>query len=267
MNQKKETIDWREKFASFLGVATIFLMIGAAVMTVEFFNRLKENQYIGQSDLRTSEIIVSGRAEKYVAPDLALISVGVKSEALTVAEAMSENTEKMNSIIGALEDDFRLEGKDLKTTLFNLRPLYEWRESKLYSSRQRVLVGYEVDQSLEVKIRDFDLIGDIIEQVTFLGANQVSELRFIIENEDSIKDELRAIAVAEAKEKADNLANQLKVRLVRIISFREETPATPWLRGAGEMFYADSSELSPAPSIQSGENKVEISVSITYEIN
>lgn len=268
-NHLNDHKDWRGKFASFLGMATIFLMVITAVTTVEFFNRLKENKYIGKDIPALNQITVSGQSERYVKPDLALIRLGVTVEAKTVGEAMEQNTEKINQIIDSLQNDFELAEEDLKTTQFSLSPRYEWREKEDYLPGERVLVGYEVNQSLELKVRDFEIIGALIQQAADLGANQIDDLIFLIEDEDSIRNEIRAEAIAQAKEKAEKLASELGVRLTRMLNFREEEPVTYRARGAGGIMYDDESmEIAPAtPSIQSGQNKVEVNVSITYEIN
>ncbi len=263
----KETTNWQPKLASFLAVATIFLMAVTAVTAVEFFNRLKENRYIGRDMEFRNEITVSGQAEKFVRPDLALVVLGIKTEGKTVEEVMSENTRAMNGVIEVLKDEIGLPEGDLRTTQFNLSPRYEWHEQREGIRGERVLVGYEANQSLEVKVRDFDQIGQIIERATARGANQVGELRFDLEDEELTKKEIRAEAIAQARSKARDLAEQLDVRLVRVTNFREDVPAIPWARGMAEMMYSDSAEPAGAPSIQPGENKVEVSVSITYEIN
>ncbi len=258
--------DWRTKLTSFIGIATIFLMVATAVMTIEFFNHLKENDYIGQSLEFRSEITVAGQAEKFVKPDLAVINLGVTTEEETVSEVMQENTRIMNDIIEALKED-ALSDENIKTKQFNLSPRYEWRTKSDYIEGERILVGYQITQTLEARISDFDKIGAIIQKAADLGANQIGALTFIIEDEDIIKNELREEAIAQAKGKAKELASQLGVSLKRIIYFREEVPTTLWARGAGDMAYKESIESPMTPSIQSGESKVEVNVSITYEIN
>ncbi len=267
MEEKNKNNDWRKSLASLLGVLTVFLVVATAVMAVDFFNRVKENRYIGQDLEFRNEITVAGQAERFIQPDLALISLGVKNEAETVDEAMSENTQKMNQIIEALKTELDLPESDLKTTQFNLSPRYEWRTTKENGSRERVLVGYEVNQSLQVKVRDFEQISLIIQKASSLGANQIGELVFTLEDETSVKEEIRAEAIAQAQAKADKLAQQLGIKLVRITNFREDLPVIPWARSAGDVALYDSIESVPAPSIQPGENKVEVNVSITYEIN
>jgi len=258
---------WQPKLVSFIGIATIFLMVATAVMTIEFFNRLKENDYIGQSLEFRSEVTVTGQAEKFVKPDLAIINLGVTTEGETVSEVMTENAKAMNDIIEALKEEDTLLDENIKTREFNLSPRYEWRTEPDYIEGERILVGYEVSQTLEVRISEFDIIGPIVQKVADLGANQIGALVFIVENEDVIKNELRGEAIAQARGKAKELASQLGVSLKRIIYFREEAPITSWARGGGDMAYLEEIESPVAPSIQSGENKVEVNVSITYEIN
>ncbi len=264
---QNEKLDWRHKLNGFLGIATVLLMIVTAVTTVEFFNRLKEYRYIGQNPELRSEITVSGQAEKFVKPDLAIINMGVKTEAENVNDAMAENVTKMNAVIEALKTEIGLEDENLKTTQFTLSPRYEWLTQKDYIEGERILAGYEVNQMLEVRIRDFDSIGQIIQRATELGANQVGEFSFIVENEDAVRDEIRGEAIIQARQKAEELADQLGVSLSRIIYYYEDVPAVLWARGAGDMAYPESMDSSIVPSIQSGENKVEVSVRITYEIN
>mgnify|MGYP000849219941 CR=1 FL=1 len=264
---KDQQNNWQEKLAPLFGALTLLLIVTSAVMAVEFFNGLKENRFIGRNMEFRNEITVSGEADRFVQPDLAVVSLGVRNEADTVEAAMTENTERMNRVIEAMRSELGIPEKDLKTTQLNLSPRYEWRETRDNGSGERVLVGYEVSQSLQIKIRDFDQVGQVMQQAGSLGANQVGDLVFTLEDETAVKEELRAEAIAQAQAKAETLADQIGVKLVRITGFREDLSAINWPRAAGNVAYDSVAESVPAPSIQPGENKVEVSVSITYEIN
>jgi hypothetical protein len=214
-----------------------------------------------------STITVSDTGTVYVKPDLALATASVITEKKTVAEAMTENTKKMNAVIEAVKAE-GVESKDLKTTTFNISPRYEWYEaSELYPSGRRVLAGYEVTQSLEIKIRNLEKIGDIIAKATDTGANDVSNLQFTVDKQDEIKKQARDQAIEKAKAKAKDLAGQLGIKLVRISSF-SESGVVPYYYGLEK---AMSSGLgggaeAPSPQIETGENKIEVTVYLTYEI-
>jgi uncharacterized protein YggE len=211
-------------------------------------------------------ITVSDTGEIYAKPDLVLTTFSVITEAKTVTEAMQENTKKMNAIIDFVKGQ-GVEEKDVKTASFNVYPRYEYQKVETeiypYPPGKRVLVGYEVTQSLEVKIRDMEKIGDIIQGATDAGANQVGDLQFTIDKEEELKQQARAEAIKKAKEKAEKLAEQLGVKLVRITNFSEnsvvpyygfEKVATPMAGGA------------EAPQIETGQNKISVTVTLTYEI-
>ena len=157
-------------------------------------------------------ITVFDSGEIYAKPDLALSTFSVVTEAKTVGEAMDENAKKMNDIIYFIKEQ-GVEEKDLKTTGFNLYPRYEYQKVETeiypYPPGKRVLVGYEVTQSLEVKIRDMTKIGEIIQGTAENGANQVGDLQFVIDKQDELKAKARAQAIEKAKAKAEELASQL----------------------------------------------------------
>ncbi len=244
------------------GALVLFLIAIVVWLGVDIVNKIKESAYIGQDVAYRNTIVVSGSGEAYARPDLALTTFSVVTEAKTVGEALSENSQKMNDIITYLKEQGIAE-KDLKTTAFNIYPLYEWHERTVSQpSGERVLAGYEVRQSLQVKIRDLSLVGTLIGGAAERGANQIGSLQFTIENEDELKSQAREEAIEEAKNKAKNLASQLGVSLVEIINF-SETSRLP--------VYYESAEVvgkgGGSPEVEPGENKIEVNVTLTYEIN
>lgn len=251
----------------FLVIVILFLVSLTVLVGVKIFNEIKEGKYIGQGIKSQNTIAVSATGEVYVKPDLAVVVFSAVTEEKTLTEALSKNTEKMNMVIDFIKNQ-GIEEKDLKTTSFNIYPRYEWYEEieiPPYPKGKRVLVGYEVHQSLQVKIRDMEKIGDILQGATDAGANQVGDLQFTIDKEDEFKKQARQQAIEKAKEKADELAIQLGVNLVRITSFQESSvlpyfyaipEAAVGMGGGGE-----------APKIEPGENLIKSTVTITYEIN
>jgi len=256
-------------FAGLIIVLIVFLASLIVLTGVNIVNHIKEGKYIGQGIEVKNTISVSGKGEIYAKPDLALITFSVKNEAKEVSEAMRKNTEKMNAVISFIKEQ-GVEEKDLKTTSFNIYPRYEYRkderEGYFYPQGKRVLVGYEVIQSLQVKIRDLTKIGAILEGATSKGANLVGNLQFTIDKQEELKAKAREEAIKRAKDKAKEIASQLGVRLLRITSFRETTSVPRYYRGLKEVVGMGGGEEVIQPQIEAGENKIEVNVSITYEI-
>ena len=250
-NQKRNII------TVLLIVAIVFLVSLTVWVSIDIQNKIQETE---------NTITVSDTGEVYAKPDLALTTFSVITEEKQVAEALSKNTEKMNAVIDSVKNQ-GVEEKDLKTVSFNIYPRYEYQrvepEIYPYPPGKRVLVGYEVTQSLEVKIRDMAKIGDIIQGATDAGANQVGDLQLTIDKQDELKKQAREQAIEKAKTKAKELASQLGVNLVRISNFSESS-IVPRYYGLEKVAAMGTGE--EAPQIETGENKIEVTVIITYEI-
>ncbi|MDO8503065.1 MAG: SIMPL domain-containing protein, partial [bacterium] len=243
------------------------LILATAWVGVDMINKIKAGKYIGQGIQLKNTITFTGTGDIYAKPDLAIINFSVVNSAKTVALALDQNQKEMNAVIGSIKGQGVLD-KDLKTTNFSIYPQYEYRKEETniypYPPGKRMLTGYEVSQSLEVKIRDLDKTGQIIEESAGAGANQIGDLQFVIEKEDELKRQAREQAINEAKAKAKELAALLGVRLVKVTSF-SENQVLPRFYGLEKAMAPSGGGVSP--QIQTGENKIEVQVSITYEIN
>lgn len=246
-------------FSILIAVLIVFLGCLVVLTGVNIANQVRKGRYIGQEIKTKNNISVSGKGEIYAKPDLALVTFSVRNEAKQVPEAIKENSEKMNKVISSLKQQGIAE-KDLKTTSFNIYPRYEYRKdgTGIYPRNKRVLVAYEVTQSLQVKIRDLSKVGKIIQGATDNGANQIGNLQFTIDKQDELKAKAREMAIKQAKSKAKQIASQLGVHLVRVTNFSENSSVPPYYR------HIEAKELTP--QIETGENKIESNVTITYEI-
>jgi len=266
-NQSLKKINQNEKNI-FLVIIGAFFVVLILFFGVSIQNKIKEGKYIGQEIESKNTISVSGTGEVYAKPDLAIINFAIENEAKTVAEAMSENTKKMNEIINSLKNE-GIDEKDLKTLNFNIYPRYEWHDELITKDNsRRVLVGYEVSQSLQVKIRNMEQIGEIIREAANAGANQIGNLQFTIDNQDEFEKQAREKAINEATEKAKELASQLGIDLVRIVNFNESS-SRPSIYNLAKSSYdiMSAGGIEEASQVETGENKIEMTVNITYEIN
>ncbi|HOI60095.1 MAG TPA: SIMPL domain-containing protein [Candidatus Pacearchaeota archaeon] len=242
---------FENKFFQFLIFVLLIVFIAFLLSSIGNNTRLSENE----------TITISGLGEVYAVPDIAVIDVAVLTESKTVEAAMSENTTKMNNIISALKQDLTIDEKDIKTTSFNISPRYAWEDK----TGKRNLVGYEISQLINVKIRNLDATGNVIQKVTELGANSVSDLTFTFDNDQELKEEARNIAIKDAKEKAKDLEKELGIKMVRIVNFSESSYAPVTIR-SGSMKVMNESLDYAAPTIEAGQNKITSNVSITYII-
>lgn len=246
-------------------IGGLMILLLASVITFMIFaiqNEYRQGRYIGQDVERKNSISVSGEGKIQAKPDIGLINLGVISEAPNVATAQKDNTEKMNKITQAMKD-LGVEEKDLKTTNYNIYPKYQYT-----TSGRSNIIGYEVNQTLEVKIREnlMSKIGDILSKAAELGANQIGSLSFTFDDPEALKTQARKKAIENAKEKAKVLTDDLGVKIVRIINFIETASQPPTLYDYALKEGLGMGGGGTTPDIQTGENEIAAYITIEYEI-
>lgn len=251
-------------------------LAGGLLLLAMFFAQLKEYRYIGAGLSPQTTISVSGEGEAYQAPDIAETSFSIVEEAKSITEAKQKVDDAMRKVHTAL-NAAGVEEKDIKTTGYNFYPKYEWRQSQVlcvtYPCVQppgkQVLTGYEVTQSVDVKIRKIDDAGAIVTVLAENGATNLSNLTFSVENEDELIAKARAEAIAKAKAKAEVLAADLGVTLVRVVSFNEGgySPIYNYARSEKSMALGMGGDMAGAPAdLPVGQSKIVSNVNIVYEI-
>lgn len=224
---------------------------------------------LGRQDMYPANtIMVEGTGKGTSIPNLAVISFSVTEEGATVADAQNKATEKTDAALSAVKG-LGIEEKDVKTISYNVYPKYE-SIAPCYSgycpAQNPKIIGYEVSQSVEVKVRDTGKAGDALQALGSTGVQNINGPSFQVDEDDAIRNVAREEAIKEAKAKAKVLAEQLGVRLVRVVSFYENTAPYPMYGMGGGYDMAMSSEMAKAPSLPTGEQETTVSVSITYEI-
>ena len=251
------------KFLNPLLIVVIVFMVSLIILVnVQIFNGVKEGSYIGKGYEFQNIISFSGEGEVYVKPDMGLVTLSVVNEDKDVSSATEENTKRVNNIILFLKNN-NVEEKDIKTTDFSISPRYDYLDSG-----KRVLAGYQINQSIEVKIRDIGNVGTILEGAVTAGANQVGSINFVVDDSEEYEKEARALAIADAKQKAYELSEQLGVTLVEIVNFNEggNYPIYDYDEYSEKRVVGMGMLESSVPDIQVGENTIRSSVSISYSI-
>ncbi len=245
----------------------LFLIVASVFLVVKGYTVIKQSRFIGSGTTATNTIVVTGEGESYANPDIASINFTVRDDAKTVKEAQDTVESKMNADIDYLKKAGVAE-KDIKLENNSFYPKYDYANCYGYNCpvKSPTVTGYEVTRSVSVKIRDIDSSGKIVEGLANLGVTELNGPTFMVDDEDAVKEEARANAIANAKDKADKLAKELGVTIVRIVSFSENGGGYPYPMYS-KMDSAMGAEANQAaPNLPTGENKYSSSVSITFEI-
>jgi len=204
-------------------------------------------------------ISIQGQGKIYAKPDIAYVNLSVITQGYSLKGTQDSNSKKMNGVIEFLKG-FEIEEKDIKTINYNIYPQYSYEERKAPR-----IVGYEINQTIELKIRNLDKVSEILEKSVAAGVNQINSLRFWIDKDEELKAEARKIAIEDAKKKAQVLASDLGVELGDLIGYNDDNSYYPTPIYRAEMGGIGGG--GETPDIQTGENEIIINVSLIYEID
>lgn len=235
---------------------------GTAVLVILAVFLLASTNKVVNTATTTNTVSFNGEGKVVAKPDIGKISLSIVTDALTSKVAQDENSKKSKALSDYLKKQ-NIDDKDIKTIGYNIYPQYKYPQ---YGG-QPTITGYQVNQSMEIKVRDLDKVSNILDGVVSAGANQVNGLSFEIDNPEALKTEARAKAIADAKKKANELKSQVGISLGKIVNFSENTGGYP-----GPIFYDAKLEGrgmgggGGGPSVPTGENEITVNVSITYQI-
>lgn len=206
-------------------------------------------------DDQERRISVSASATVAAEPDIATISTGVVSEAETAREALEGNTAAMRRLTDGLKSA-GIEARDIQTSSFNVEPRYE----QTRDGRAPRIVGYRVHNQVRITARDIGKLGEVLDRAVTLGANQVGGITFEVSKAETLKDEARREAIANARRRAQLFAEAAGVELGDVLRIEEETqeegPPRPYVR-------ALKAEAVP---IERGTLALEARVNVTWEL-
>jgi len=219
-----------------------------------------------QNPTPTNDIInLTGEGKVIAVPDVAIIDLAIEKRGPTVAQVQKDSTDKMNDIISYLKSS-GIDSKDIQTTQYNLTPLYSYDPK----TGKQDFNGYQLNQTVEVKIRQLDKASDILAAAITKGVNQVGQLTFKVDDPTALQAQARIKAVAQVKAKAESLAKAAGVKLGKVRSFSENVnnPAPQPMYYARKMDLGTAeSNVATAPTMAAGSQEIVVNVTMGFEID
>jgi len=212
-------------------------------------------------------LVVGGEGRGTYVPDVAILRLGIDSQENTVALAQQKAAAAMAKVVAALKAK-GVADKDIQTQQFSIQPITQWVEevvSGLKRGRQ-VIVGYQVTNTVQAKLRQMGQAGATIDAVAEAGGDltRIDSISFTKEDITQEKNLAREKAVKDAQAKAQQIAALTGIALGQPIYITESTPyvyATKDYYAGG--LPAASEAVTP---IVSGEQEFTVTVQIVYAI-
>jgi len=243
----------------------VFALIAALITgLIIFWGVSIYEMWVSSSGEYPREIAVEGEGTAYVVPDVAKTQIGIYTEGATAQEVTTEGSKKMKAVLEAIKAE-GIEEEDIQTTDYYLNPKYEWSQEK--GSYQD---GFYLDQTIEVKIRDFENVGAVLSATTENGATSTGGVNFVIDDPEVAKEDAREKAIAQAKQKAEQIADAAGLKLGKLLNYYEyddyySDDYYPESAMKMDYGYEESVELA-MPTLEPGEEDVTVNVTLTYRI-
>ncbi|GGE00067.1 SIMPL domain-containing protein [Polymorphobacter glacialis] len=204
----------------------------------------------------TLTVVAEGRSLR--TPDIAEVSGGVVTTALTAAAAMRENAVRMNAVVAAVKKA-GIADRDVQTSGLSLQPQYKYE-----NNQAPVLTGYQATNTVALRIRKIADTGKLLDTLVGVGANQISGPNFRVEAEEAALDEARVAAMGTARARAELYAKAAGLRVKRIASIAEaggfEPRPQPMMVRQAKMADAMASPVAP------GEVALSVNVTVVFEL-
>ena len=218
-----------------------------------------------QAGLNKGSFSVTAYGEIVAKPDIGNFTFTVISEGGdNLGELQAENNQTTESITNFLVES-GVEKDDIETQDYNVQPRRQYYGCEAEVCPPPEIVGYSIYHTVDVKVRNLDIAGELLGGAVERGADSVSNLSFTIDNPEELEAQAQGEAIAKAKEKAQMIAKAGGFRVGKIlyINVLNETPITPYR--AMEAMSSDGLGGGPVP-VEPGSEEVRMGVSVTYEI-
>lgn len=259
------------KVRNLLGWAGVFALVIVALSSVSYVKSFARSV---EPNSTYRSFTVTAEARKATVPDVAQFTFNVITEGgRDLAALQTQNTEKVNKTIEFVKSQ-GVEAKDIKTQAYNITPREQFFSCPRDGGpcRPSEIVGYTINQTVQVKVRDFAKASGILGGVVTNGANSVSQLNFTVDDATKLQNEAKAEAITNAKVQAEELARAGKFKLGKLIAIDENT-AIPYssfqgreMAAAGNATDLSLQKAAPTPAIEPGSQEIVATVVLRFEI-
>lgn len=206
-------------------------------------------------------VSVSGVGEVRVPPTEVVVNIGVETRGNTLDAARTETDKKAAAIIQYLKKQ-GVDAKDIQTSYVTLQPMYSGGEYN-----RTLPHGYMAQKNMSVTIKKLNKFDEILSGLYQAGANHVHGVQFQVGDIEKLKAEARKKAVANAKQKATALTEELNAKVGRVYAIQEGgNSGGPRPMYKAMMMESAAMDDAGGPSIAGGEVVITANVDVSFVI-
>ncbi len=207
---------------------------------------------------RPSSVRAGGEAVVQAKPDMAILQVGVVTEAPTAQAAATQNATQLQAVLDKLRPMLGSTG-EIRTAGYALNPNYQYPRT----GGKPTIVGYTASNTVEVTTADLPGLGKIIDAASQGGANRIQGLQFTIKDERPVRAKALREAVGNARANAEAMAAGIGMKLGRVLELEQSSPQI--IRPLARQQLAVAESAAPTP-VEPGTVDVRATVTLTMEL-
>lgn len=212
-------------------------------------------------DAQIGRLTVSAVGAVEVPADEVQVQFSVLADAKTADAALTANQAKVEAMLAALHG-IGLTEDETRTSNFTISPVYSGD-----GYRQGPIAGYQVNNAVLVRSKKLDIAGKAIQAAVNAGANNIDFVQFGLSG-DQGRSEAITSAAKNARKDAEVLAAASSMRLGRVRQIALGGAERPFPNMVmARMEFGDASGGAPAPSLTPGTVRVQMTVTMEFEIH
>jgi uncharacterized protein YggE len=203
-------------------------------------------------------LVVGATSDDRVRPDVATAAFGVTARALTAQAAMRSASDTLDRVVDAVR---RIGVQEIQTRPARLRRVPPDNEEGIRPIP--IPSRFVASQSIHVRVRDLEALGELIDAAVDAGATDVDGPRFALADPRAARRRAVAQAVVHARRKGRTMAEAAGLELGRPIRVTEQGGSSPVpVTSDRTVAQADG-----APPIEPGTIPVRAAVTVTFAVH
>ena len=231
------------------------------------------------STQKSDSFMVNGTGKSSIKPDKGTVRLGVTATGKTAEEAKSKMNEIINKVSAAIKG-VGVTANDIKTENFSVYPNYNEIKPMTMEAPEISIApappgaprdtnaqatSYTANTNLVITVRQVDLANKVLDTASSNGANQMGGVEFGSTDTTVAENDARTKAIADAKQKAQTAAEAAGFRLGKLVNYQESNGGGPIMYDRAMSMNA-AAEGSAPTQLETGENEVSVTVTLSYEV-
>ena len=235
------------------------LIIGLAIVISAWIIGRNINHTAMITSGNQNSISVSGDGKVFATPDTFLLTVIAEEKTKTTQEWFAQVGAKIASLKELMKTN-GIADKDIQSVQIDINPNY------IYDNGKSTIDGFVATHGLTIKIRKLDSVDAILSGVSSVAWVRIQSTGYDIDDKTELYRTARNLAIAKARQKAEDIANASGIRMWKVISINESQDSTPPIYQNQMMKVSNVGEMSDAGGVSAGQLEVTTTVAINYEI-